>query len=58
MLLAFCTLRQDYRRFHLDRMEEVRLSEESFRPRRVALLRDYLAAVAPGLNGGPARPGG
>lgn len=58
MLLAFCTLRQDYRRFHLDRMEEVRLSDESFRPRRVALLRDYLAAVAPGLNGGPARPGG
>jgi len=45
MLLAFCTLRQDFRRFHLERMEDVRLSEESFRPRRVPMLRDYMAAI-------------
>ena len=42
MLLAFCTLRQDFRRFHLTLMSEVTLTTVSFRPRRVALLRDFL----------------
>lgn len=42
LLLAFCTLRQDFRRFRLDLMSGVTLSEDSFRPRRVALLRDFL----------------
>lgn len=45
MCLAWCTLRQDYRRFHLDRMSGVRLTESSFRPRRVSLLRDYIASL-------------
>ena len=45
MCLAFCRLRQDFRRFHVDRMSEVRLTDEFFRPRRVALLRDYLGRV-------------
>jgi predicted DNA-binding transcriptional regulator YafY len=45
MCLAHCTLRQDFRRFHIDRMTEVRLTDQSFRPRRVALLRDYVAMV-------------
>lgn len=45
MCLAWCTLRQDFRRFHLDRMSEARLTDESFRPRRVPLLRDYIARV-------------
>ncbi|WP_284164602.1 YafY family protein [Frigidibacter sp. SD6-1] len=45
MCLAFCTLRQDFRRFHIARMSEVRLTDDSFRPRRVALLRDYVAMV-------------
>ena len=45
MCLAHCTLRQDFRRFHVDRMSEVRLTDQSFRPRRVALLRDYVATV-------------
>ncbi len=45
MCLAWCTLRQDFRRFHLDRMSEARLTDESFRPRRVPLLRDYIAKV-------------
>jgi len=52
MCLAWCCLRQDFRRFHLDRMQDVTLSGASFRPRRVALLRDYIAkvrAVAPRL---------
>ncbi|MCY1128303.1 YafY family protein [Frigidibacter sp. RF13] len=45
MCLAYCTLRQDFRRFHLDRMRDVRLTDQSFRPRRVPLLRDYVAMV-------------
>lgn len=42
MLLAFCTLRQDFRRFRLDLMANVTLTDTSFRPRRVPLLRDFL----------------
>ena len=45
MLLAWCLLRQDFRRFHLDRMADVALTDTSFRPRRVALLRDYVAKI-------------
>ena len=42
MCLAWCCLRQDFRRFHLTAMESVRMSDESFRPRRVPLLRDFI----------------
>ena len=52
MCLAWCCLRQDFRRFHLGRMQDVTLSGASFRPRRVPMLRDYIAhvrAVAPRL---------
>ena len=42
MCLAFCCLRQDFRRFKVLQMQDVRLTSESFRPRRVALLRTYL----------------
>lgn len=45
MCLAFCTLRQDFRRFHLNRMSDVTLSDHSFRPRRVPLLRAFLAQI-------------
>lgn len=45
MVLAFCTLRQDFRRFHLHRMSEVVMTADSFRPRRVALLRAFLARM-------------
>ena len=48
MLLAFCTLRQDFRRFRLEALEGLRLTEESFRPRRVALLRDFVAELKAG----------
>ena len=41
MLLAFCTLRQAFRRFHLASMREITLTSESFRPRRVPLLREF-----------------
>ena len=40
--LAFCCLRQDFRRFKVQQMERVSLTEESFRPRRVPLLRAFL----------------
>ncbi len=39
-LLAFCTLRQDFRAFRLDRMQELLVTKRSFRPHRVPLLRD------------------
>jgi predicted DNA-binding transcriptional regulator YafY len=42
MLLAWCRLRQDLRRFQIQRIAEVRPTDESFRPRRVPLLRDFL----------------
>jgi len=42
MCLAQCRLRMDFRRFHLASMSEVTETAESFRPRRVALLRAFL----------------
>lgn len=53
MLLAWCTLRQGFRRFRLEAMEEVAMTADSFRPRRVALLRDFVAE----LKATPSRPG-
>ena len=44
-LLAWCCLREDFRMFRADRISVVQASEVSFRPRRVALLRDYLARI-------------
>lgn len=48
MLLAWCCLRQDWRKFRADRIEAAAPTEESFRPRRAGLLREYVA----GLRGG------
>lgn len=45
MLLAWCTLRQGFRRFHLGSMAGVQVTEDSFRPRRVALLRAFVAQL-------------
>ena len=45
MLLAWCTLRQDFRRFHIGAMENVRRTDDSFRPRRVPLLRAFTQAM-------------
>lgn len=44
-LLAYCHLRQDFRAFRLDRMTELEITQESFRPRRVPMLRDYMAHI-------------
>jgi predicted DNA-binding transcriptional regulator YafY len=53
--LAFCCLRQDFRRFKVARMAEVRLTAESFRPRRVPLLRSFLDQLRAERTG-PPRP--
>ncbi|WP_341368453.1 YafY family protein [Yoonia sp. BS5-3] len=38
-LIAWCHLRQAYRNFRLDRMQNLRVTTSSFRPRRVPMLR-------------------
>jgi predicted DNA-binding transcriptional regulator YafY len=38
-LLAYCLLRQDFRAFRLDRMTGLQVTDQSFRPHRVPLLR-------------------
>jgi predicted DNA-binding transcriptional regulator YafY len=48
--LAFCHLRQDYRRFHLSQMASVTPIDQSFRPRRVPMLRDMLAQMRAGAG--------
>ncbi len=42
IVLSYCTLRQDFRAFRLDRIHCLAVTKESFRPRRAALLRQYL----------------
>lgn len=44
-LLAYCHLRSDFRAFRLDRMRNLEITELSFRPRRVPMLRDCLAQM-------------
>jgi len=44
-LLAWCCLREDFRMFRGDRIVATEDGGQSFRPRRVALLRDYLARL-------------
>lgn len=46
VLLAYCCLRRDFRMFRMDRIGGVSLTGASFRPRRAALLRDYLAKLS------------
>ena len=45
MLLAWCTLRQGFRRFHLGAMSDITPTDTSFRPRRVPLLREFLTEL-------------
>lgn len=44
-VLAWCCLRQAFRMFRLERITALVLAGTSFRPRRVALLRTYLAEL-------------
>ncbi|MBD3665488.1 helix-turn-helix transcriptional regulator [Sulfitobacter aestuariivivens] len=41
VLMAWCHLRHDYRVFRLDRMDDLRRTGASFRPRRVPMLREF-----------------
>lgn len=43
--LAWCCLRDGFRRFDLARIRDVARTGSSFRPRRVPLLRDYIAFI-------------
>lgn len=43
IVLAWCNLRHAYRMFDMTRIKEPRRTWRSFRPRRVAMLRDHLA---------------
>jgi len=43
LLLAHCRLRLDFRRFHVSRIETLERGTDSFRPKRVSLLREYVA---------------
>lgn len=42
VLLAWCELRTAYRSFRIDRILQMTVTERSFRPRRVPMLREYL----------------
>lgn len=50
MVLAFCTLRQGFRRFHLHQIGKVTPADAFFRPRRVALLREFTAELRSGVG--------
>jgi predicted DNA-binding transcriptional regulator YafY len=45
VLLAWCCLREDFRTFRLDRIADFRITDDSFRPRRVGMLRECLARI-------------
>ncbi|MEL6681445.1 MAG: YafY family protein [Pseudomonadota bacterium] len=45
-LIAYCHLRQAYRNFRLDRMKNLTVTEDSFRPRRVSMLREAIAVLS------------
>ena len=45
VLLSWCHLRQDFRVFRLDRMQNMAVTDESFRPNRVPLLRAALDRI-------------
>ncbi|MGM9480374.1 helix-turn-helix transcriptional regulator [Roseateles sp. NT4] len=47
VLFAWCCLRQDFRMFRLERIQHVENVGETFRPRRAALLRQYLSQLQP-----------
>lgn len=44
--LAWCCLRADFRMFRADRIRDATPTDQSFRPRRVTLLREYLAQLS------------
>lgn len=53
MLLGWCCLREDFRRFHLHQIEAVTITKTSFRPRRVPLLRQFTESLRGGATSAP-----
>jgi predicted DNA-binding transcriptional regulator YafY len=47
-LLAWCCMREAFRMFRLERISAAKPTGTSFRPRRAALLRDYLGRLSSG----------
>ncbi len=45
VLLSWCHLRRDFRVFRLDRMQDMSVTDQSFRPNRVPMLREVLARI-------------
>ncbi len=45
-IIAWCCLREDFRMFRLDRVQSIEVLDESFRPKRVGLLREYFEKTA------------
>jgi predicted DNA-binding transcriptional regulator YafY len=48
VIIAHCQLRAGFRAFRMDRVETFRATGKSFKPRRVAMLRDAINAVSGG----------
>ena len=42
-IISWCCLREDFRMFRLDRIQSIEFMDESFRPKRVGLLREYFS---------------
>lgn len=55
-VLAWCCLREDFRMFRNDRIEQVTIGGASFRPRRVTLLREYLGKLQSRRSAGAQPP--
>ena len=45
-LIAWCHLRQAPRAFRLDRMQSMTITDQSFRPKRIPMLRDAIAEIS------------
>ncbi|GJE19226.1 helix-turn-helix transcriptional regulator [Methylobacterium marchantiae] len=53
VVLAWCCLREAHRMFRVDRIAAAELEGTSYRPKRVGLLRDYLALLKRGPSVAP-----
>jgi predicted DNA-binding transcriptional regulator YafY len=59
-LIGWCHLRQAFRAFRLDRMQHMTVTDQSFRPNRIPMLRDAIvefSAQRPAETGGNPQPG-
>ena len=52
ILVAWCCLREDFRQFRIDRIQRADPLETFFRPRRVPLLREFVAGLTAASQNG------